>query len=378
MPAPSPSPRAALLDHPLLREGRLWQAGSLGRCQSNALSSGFAALDAELPGGGWPCQSLCEILQPKGQHAEWRLLAPGLRGLFASPAGRAQDARPPVLLIAPPFVPHGPGLQDLGLEAAHWVWIKPSPTPEAPTGPGEPLEEAQRRWERHPREALHEALQEACRGSQAGPHQRAHQGTGQQPYQQTNQQTHEAPSSQAPHTGTSQEGRKTFAHGRPPARPLTKQQTLHQTLWVAEQAIKSQAAGAVLVWLEGARPEQIRRLQAAALNSPVPIFLMRPDSEAAQSSAAPLRLRLSQPAASRGLAPGLLEVQLIKRRGPAMIQPLQLHSLPPRLQLSLPARLRQGVAPLQAPSPATEPAARREGPGRIPTQARSSAPEVQA
>ena len=390
MPAPSPSSRAALLDHPLLREGRLWQAGSLGRCQSSTLSSGFAALDAELPGGGWPCQSLCEILQPKGQHAEWRLLAPGLRGLFASPAGRTQGARPPVLLIAPPFVPHGPGLQDLGLEAAHWVWIKPSPATEAPMGLGVPLEGAQRRWGRPPQEtrpearqeALQDALQEACRGSQAGPHQRAHQGTGQQPHQQPHQQPyrqpHEGPRSLAPQTGTSQEGRKAFAHGQPPARPLTKQQALHQTLWVAEQAIKSQAAGAVLVWLEGARPEQIRRLQAAALNSPAPIFLMRPDSEAAQSSAAPLRLRLSQPAASRGLAPGLLEVQLIKRRGPAMIQPLQLHSLPPRLQLSLPARLRQGVAPLQTPSPATEPAALREGPGRIPTQARSSAPEVQA
>lgn len=315
MPAPSSTTRAALLDHPLLREGLLWQAGSLGRCQSSTLSSGFAALDAELPGGGWPCQSLCEILQPPGQHAEWRLLAPGLRRLFARPAGGTQGERPPVLLIAPPFVPHGPGLQDLGLEAAHWVWIKPSPAPGDQTGPGAALEGAQ--------------------------------------------------------------GRR-----RAPTRPLTKQQAqqqaLHQALWVAEQAIKSQAAGAVLAWLESARPEQIRRLQAAALNSPAPIFLMRPDSAAAESSAAPLRLRLSQPAASRGLGPGLLEVQLIKRRGPAMIQPLQLHSLPPRLELSLPARLRQGVAPLQAPSHATGPAAHREAPSRIPTLARSSAPEVQS
>ncbi|HLO93644.1 MAG TPA: hypothetical protein VK195_04950, partial [Burkholderiaceae bacterium] len=87
MPAAPPIARAALLDHPLLREGRLWQAGSLGRCQSRVLGSGFEALDAELPGGGWPCQALCEILQPAGQHAEWRLLAPGLRGLFASSAG---------------------------------------------------------------------------------------------------------------------------------------------------------------------------------------------------------------------------------------------------------------------------------------------------
>ena len=270
MPAAASTSRAALLDHPLLREGRLWQAGSLGRCQSRTLSSGFAALDAELPGGGWPCQSLCEILQPAGQHAEWRLLAPGLRGLFTAMPGGSPRAVPPLLLIAPPFVPHGPGLADLGLDAAHWVWIKP--------GPGD---------------------------------------------------------------------------GKSPPNP--PHQALHQALWVTEQAIKSQASAAVLAWLDGARPEQIRRLQAAALGSPAPIFLMRPASAASQSSAAPLRLSLSQPPAAQGLAPGLLEVQLIKRRGPAMAQPLQLHSLPPRLQHSLPARLRQGAAPLQpAPKTVTE------------------------
>ncbi len=295
MPAPSAS-RAALLDHPLLREGRLWQAGSLGRSQARTLASGFAALDAELPGGGWPCQSLCEILQPPGQHAEWRLLAPGLRQLFCGTPGQAARPAPPVLLIAPPFLPHGPGLQDLGLGAAHWVCIQPD-TPGAGTPPGAP--------------------RAARRGSLSQ---------------------------------------------NPPQSP-SLHQALHQALWVAEQAIKSQAAGAVLAWLDGARPEQIRRLQAAALNSPAPVFLMRPDTAASQSSAAPLRLRLSQPAATRGLAPGLLEVLLLKRRGPAMVEPLLLHSLPPALQHCLPSRLRQGVAPVQRPatapaSPAVAPSLR--------------------
>ena len=313
MPAAPPALRTALLDHPLLREGRLWQAGSLGRCQSSTLRSGFAALDAELPGGGWPCQSLCEILQPAGQHAEWRLLAPALRGLFAASPHGGAPATPPVLLIAPPFVPHGPGLLDLGLEAAQWVWIQPAATPGG-----------------------------ACMD-------RGLEGPGQ-----------------------------ALRRGRHPLGPPGAQQVLHQALWVTEQAIKSQAAGAVLAWLDGARPEQIRRLQAAALNSPVPIFLMRPDSTAAQSSAAPLRLHLSQPAASRGLAPGLLEVVLIKRRGPAMTQPLQLHSLPPRLQLSLPARLRQGTAVLQPPASASAPARTREAPGLIPSGSWASTPEMEA
>ena len=283
MSAP-PASRAALLDHPLLREGRLWQAGSLGRSQARTLASGFAALDAELPGGGWPCQSLCEILQPPGQHAEWRLLAPGLRQLFRGGPGQVARPAPPLLLIAPPFIPHGPGLQDLGLDAAHWVCIQPA-TP----GAGAP----------------------SC----------------------------------APRAG-----RRVQSPPQHPSQNLSLHQTLHQALWVAEQAIKSQAAGAVLAWLDGARPEQIRRLQAAALNSPAPVFLMRPDTAASQSSASPLRLRLSQPAATRGLAPGLLEVLLLKRRGPAMVEPLLLHSLPPALQHCLPSRLRQGVAPVQRPA----------------------------
>lgn len=499
MSAAPPSPaRAALLDHPLLRDGRLWQAGSLGRCQSRTFSSGFAALDAELPGGGWPSQSLCEILQPAGQHAEWRLLAPALRRLFAAapagelpgdptgadtlgrcaPDGRTQGGRakgsgsngssasrsgsgsshfngsssssmPPILLIAPPFVPHGPGLLDLGLEAAQWVWIKTTPEPEGAgagdigTGSllgqggqrlGEPQEMhlemhlgmrqgvhqgvrqgahqgAQHRAGQRASEGVHQGTRQETRqgplrdvhpGAQQGTQQAAPQGAPDGPLVEWRETLHEAqrqrmpsgvqqaalqrsqqsahlnshlnsprspqlgsqrgspPNSQRgsplnPQASSRQNPPQGGLRGRSPIRSPKAQQALHQALWVAEQAIKSQAAGAVLVWLDGAQPEQIRRLQAAALNSPVPIFLMRPDSAATQSSAAPLRLRLSQPAASRGLAPGLLEVLLIKRRGPAMIQPLQLHSLPPRLQQSLPARLRQGVAPLQ---PAVLPAAR--------------------
>ncbi len=454
--APPSLARAALLDHPLLRDGRLWQAGSLGRCQSRTFSSGFAALDAELPGGGWPSQSLCEVLQPAGQHAEWRLLAPALRRLFAaasgeeslgcrstghsatlgssrgSPAtGGSSPAMPPILLIAPPFVPHGPGLLDLGLEAAQWVWIKATPEPEDMGTQGWP----EKRWEqrgerredplgRYPG-ADQGAHQEGHRGLPRGVHQGTWQG-GHQPEAQAAHQPAHQPARQAPHLasyerwnealhgglhaevhealrqrpplgaplaalqrsqqvpqqmpkqGSRQRSLQGAYRGSPAVRHSRAQQTLHEALWVAEQAIKSQAAGAVLAWLDGAQPEQIRRLQAAALNSPVPIFLMRPDSAATQSSAAPLRLRLSQPAASRGLAPGLLEVLLIKRRGPAMIQPLQLHSLPPRLQQSLPARLRQGVAPPQPPAQAGEPTRTQQAPGRLSPLARSSTPEVEA
>ncbi|WP_169787981.1 translesion DNA synthesis-associated protein ImuA [Caldimonas brevitalea] len=43
------------------------------------LPSGHAALDRQLPGGGWPCGAVTELLQPQAGVFEWRLLAPLLR-----------------------------------------------------------------------------------------------------------------------------------------------------------------------------------------------------------------------------------------------------------------------------------------------------------
>lgn len=58
----------------------IWRGNELGSPVSSVVRSGFAALDAELPGGGWPCHSLTELLQPQPTIAEWRLLCkrPGI------------------------------------------------------------------------------------------------------------------------------------------------------------------------------------------------------------------------------------------------------------------------------------------------------------
>lgn len=72
------------------------------------LASGHAALDAQLPGGGWPLDGLIEVLQAQaGRHA-WQLLLPAL-----AQAVRAQPG--PVLLVSPPFLPFGPSLAAQGL-----------------------------------------------------------------------------------------------------------------------------------------------------------------------------------------------------------------------------------------------------------------------
>jgi len=89
----------------------------MGRAPGRTCATGFAALDQELPGGGWPTHALTELLQP--HHAlplaEWRLLLPCLRQI---------DARLPVALIGPPQPPHAPGLQQGGLSASRLIWVQ--------------------------------------------------------------------------------------------------------------------------------------------------------------------------------------------------------------------------------------------------------------
>jgi protein ImuA len=112
-------------------QGRLWRGSSLSTAADPTLASGFAALDAELPGGGWPLRAVTELLTPQFGVLEWRLLAPALRGWWAAqalPAATAgRRARAPalrsLLLINPPHTPHLPGLQALGLPHATLVWV---------------------------------------------------------------------------------------------------------------------------------------------------------------------------------------------------------------------------------------------------------------
>ena len=94
---------------------RMWRGNALGSQVTPVLSTGHSALDAELPGGGWPCQALTEVLQAPGVHAEWRLLSPSLARLVAQGGS--------VLLVNPPHCPHLPALRREGLREDRLVWI---------------------------------------------------------------------------------------------------------------------------------------------------------------------------------------------------------------------------------------------------------------
>ncbi len=235
----------------------LWRGCELAQGPGDCLSSGFAALDAQLPGGGWPRRMLSELLLDSAGSSEWRLLGPALGALLGDradrPGGeplrrtgpervrRPAAARPPaprqgqplrLLLINPPFPPHLPGLLAHGIRPEQLVWLD---TADA-----------------------------------------------------------------------------------------------RQALWVSEQAIKAGSAAALLAWLPDARPEQIRRLQTAALGSPAPVFVLRPAAAAGQSSAAPLRLLLRPGPGSQ------LQIELLKRRGPAHAGLIVLDAPPPGLPALLP------------------------------------------
>lgn len=94
----------------------VWRADQLGSPVARAWPSGFDALDAELPGGGWPGHGLTELLGPVGGAFEWRLLGPWLR----QPSVMTR----PVVLVGPPHPPHPPGLQHAGLAPGRLVWLR--------------------------------------------------------------------------------------------------------------------------------------------------------------------------------------------------------------------------------------------------------------
>ena len=62
-------PLEQLLGHPAIWRGR-------STAPTDTLSTGFSTLDAGLPGGGWPCTGLIEILTPRTGLGELRLLVP--------------------------------------------------------------------------------------------------------------------------------------------------------------------------------------------------------------------------------------------------------------------------------------------------------------
>ena len=94
----------------------IWRGTEFGSLVSDTIVTGWDALDKELPGGGWPCGYLAEVLSPQPSVLEWRLIGPAIRRVVAT------DRQ--VVVIGPPKHPHLPGLAHEGLDQRHLVWIQ--------------------------------------------------------------------------------------------------------------------------------------------------------------------------------------------------------------------------------------------------------------
>ena len=198
----------------ILQTGRVWRGASVSCGGETGLASGFAALDAELPGGGWPSGALTEILTAHEGIGELRLLGPALARLSAQ--GRT------LVWIAPPYLPYAPALAAAGIALSHIVIVRTTGARDA--------------------------------------------------------------------------------------------------LWAAEQALRSNACGALLCWLERPRYPELRRLQVAAEGGRAAGFVFR--GSAAQNESSPAPLRLSLHTASGGLA-----VRILKRRGGPLARPVLIPAL---------------------------------------------------
>lgn len=203
----------------------VWRGRELAQAEERTVSTGHPALDAQLPGRGWPLGNLVEVLQRESQQHVWQLAGPGL-------ASTLQALRVPAVLVHPPYQPFGPALR---------------------------------------------------------------------------------------------------AQGIPPEQLLcVHADKVAARLWAAEQALRCADVSAVLAWLPQARAEDLRRLHLCAQGGDKLLLVFR--GVAAQGHSSPARLRL--------LVEGTdtLEVRILKRRGPPLVQPVSLRAQPARLSALLAAR----------------------------------------
>ena len=108
--------------HAALSVPGVWRANACAQ-PGSTWPSGHAALDAELPGGGWPAGGLVELLCAQPGLYEGSLLAAHWAGVtHAQPAARLAW----VMLGHSPWRLHGPGVAHLGLQPQRLLVVQPA------------------------------------------------------------------------------------------------------------------------------------------------------------------------------------------------------------------------------------------------------------
>jgi hypothetical protein len=236
----------------ILQRQTVWRGGAPAVAAVPAVPTGFAALDAELPGGGWPAGGLAELLCPTEGIGELQIVLPALAALTG--AGHR------VAWLAPPYLPYAPALRAAGVRLSGLTVVR--------------------------------------------------------------------------------------APGR------------RDALWAAEQALRSGAFHALLLWLPRASYAELRRLAVAAQAGPGFALAFRPPEAGCESSPAVLRLAL-EPAAEAAGEPGteeprfprypFLAVRILKRRGLPLAVPLCIPIERPPVKRSAHALGRAPLSPVPPP-----------------------------
>jgi protein ImuA len=112
---------AALPKHVESIHPALWRGHQLARGAGKTVDTGYAALSAELPGGGWPLSALVELLVQQPGVGELRLLQPALERL----------SKRPIALLHPPHTPNAQALAYLGLPADKLLQVRAPKTADA-------------------------------------------------------------------------------------------------------------------------------------------------------------------------------------------------------------------------------------------------------
>jgi len=252
----------------------LWRADEVAHaaCRDATVASGFAALDAELPGGGWPKGQLVELLFDAHGIGELSLLAPAL-------ARCTQDARACVWVLpceraapaALPALPYPPALSAAGIDLSRALFVQPET----------------------PREAFW-ALEQSLRATHLG-----------------------ALLGWLPHTTSSrEEGLEVSSRagqGRAEQRTLTEEYGGQRRREIGPRSRKTHT-------LEG-EFRAMRRLQLLASRQQALVFLLRDARARHAPSPAALRLQLA-------MRDGELNVTILKRRGRPLLEPITLQVHP--------------------------------------------------